>query len=181
MTDLLQEPQCSEPGPPESQTMTEFTETLADLCGRVAALGQQEAVLGQRVAALEALARKRPVSRSSAYWIGRRNVPRMTRPDRCPFGWKPDPSNPALLIQDGFEQHTIWYLIEAAQNPAMGPRALCRFLDSRGCKRRGGKRWAGAHSLVTSILKRHSAETPAAATLRIRERIAAMQARAADR
>ena len=160
MPNALAEPPCSEPRPSKSPT-----------------IAQSVADLSQRVAALEArLARKRPVSRGFGYWIGRRHVPRMTRPDRCPFGWKPDPSNPALLIQDGFEQHTIWYLIEAAQNPAMGPRALCRFLDSRGCKRRGGKRWAGAHSLVTSILKRHSAETPAAATLRIRERIAAARA-----
>jgi len=168
MPDLLAEPQCPEPGPPESQTLTEPSETLAGLC--------------QRVAALEArLARKPPVSRSLAYWIGRRNIPRMTRSDRCPFGWKPHPQAPAVLIQDPLEQQTIWFLIEAAQNPAMGPRAVCRYLDSLGYKRRGGKKWAGAHSLVKAILERHSAETPAAAKLRILERIAAMQARAADR
>ena len=87
-----------------------------------------------------------------------------------------------LLIQDPAEQGTIWFLIEAAQNPAWGPRALCRWLDSQGRKRRGGKKWVdGGHSLVTAILKRYNAATPAAAKARILERIAVMRARAADR
>lgn len=98
-----------------------------------------------RVAALEArLARKQPQT------IGRR----MTRPDRCPFGWKPHPKNPARLVQDPHEQQTIQHIIEVSQNPAMGPRAICRHLDSVGYKRRGGKRWAGAHGLVRAILDR---------------------------
>ncbi len=104
--------------------------------------------------------------------------PAQVAPDRCPFGWKPSQHDPMLLIQDPAEQYTIWFLIEAAQNPAWGPRALCRWLDSHGRKRRGGKPWAGAHGLVTAILKRYNAATPAAATLRLQERIAVMRARA---
>ena len=162
MLGALAEPPCSEPGQPESQT-------LAALWQRVATLE----ALPERVAALEArLTRKRPVSNG-------RNVPRMTRPDRCPFGWKPHPQDPTKLVQDPLEQGTIWFLIEAAQNPAMGPRALCRWLDLHGHKRRGGKKWAGAHSLVRDILRRNSAETPADAKARVLERIAAAQARAA--
>jgi hypothetical protein len=82
------------------------------------------------------------------------------------------------LVPDQAEQNIIWAMIEAAQDPAMGARALCRWLDSRGYRRRGGKRWAGAHSTVADILRRHNADTPAAATLRMRERVAAKQAKA---
>jgi hypothetical protein len=168
MPNALAEPPRSESVRPESLTVTEPAETLAGL--------------SQRVAVLEArLARKRPDSRSSAYWIGRRTVPRLTRPDRCPFGWKPSGYDPMKLVPDPAEQQTIWFLIEAAQNSAMGPRALCRWLDSHGRKRRGGKPWAGAHGLIRAILRRHSAETPVAAKARVLERIAAMRARAADR
>ena len=159
---------CTGAGQPHLQALADPSDTLAGLC--------------QRVAALEArLARKRPDSRSSADWINHRSIPRRTRLDHCPFGWKPSPSDPMLLIQDPVEQATIWFLIEAAQNPEWGPRALCRWLDSHGRKRRGGKPWAGAHSLVTSILKRHNAASPAAAKARLVEHIAAARAKAADR
>ena len=140
-------------------------ETFAGLC--------------QRVAALEARlpARKRPIN-----VIGRRCLPRMTRSDRTPYGWMVARHDPAKMVPDPVEQCTIWILIEAAQNPAMGPRALCRWLDSQGRKRRGGKKWAaGGHTTVMAILKRHDAATPDAAVARIRERIAAKQAKAADR
>ena len=111
---------------------TELAKTLTDLC--------------ERVAALEA----RLARRKRAQTTGRR----MTRRDRCPFGWRPHSAeNSTRLIQDVGEQKTIHYIIEAAQNPAMGLRAICRYLDSLGLKRRG-KRWAGAHGLVAAILKR---------------------------
>lgn len=137
--------------------MTEPPDTLTDLCRRMAALESR-------------LARKRPDS----------NGRRMTRFDRCPYGWKPHPKNPAVLIQDPLEQQMILRIIELAQIPAMGSRAMCRHLDSLGYKRRGGKKWAGAHGLVRAILKRNNAETPAAAKLRVLERIAAARERAAD-
>jgi hypothetical protein len=109
----LAEPPCSQTAP------TEPVDSLADL--------------SQRVAALEArLAWKRADSRDYADWIRRRYVQRRSRPDRCPFGWKPSPHDPMLLVQDPAEQATIWFLIVAAQNPALGPRALCRWLDSYG-------------------------------------------------
>ena len=167
MPNALAEPPCSQTMQPESQqVVTEPLDTLAGLC--------------QRVAVLEArLTRKRPVGRDFADWISRRYVPRRSRRDRCPFGWKPSPHDPMLLIQDPAEQCTIWFLIEAAQNPAWGPRALCRWLDSHGRKRRGGKAVGRLRTgLVTAILKRYNAATPAAATLRLQERIAVMRARA---
>jgi hypothetical protein len=116
-----------------TKILAEFAKTQADLC--------------ERVAALEArLARKRPDT------TGRRR----TRRDRCPFGSRPHPAeNSTRLIQDGVEQKTIQYIIEAARNPAMGLRAICRYLDELGLKRRG-KKWArpSAHGLVKAILER---------------------------
>jgi len=32
---------------------------------------------------------------------------RMTRPDRCPYGWRPDPVNPVRLVEDTDEQTVI--------------------------------------------------------------------------
>ena len=142
MPDPFEEPRCLDPGPPES-----LTETLADLSARVAALEAR-------------LARKRPDT----------NGRRMTRLDRCPFGWKPHAKNPARLIEDAHEQQTIQHIVEAAQNPAMGPRALCRHLDSVGIKRRGGKPWAGAHGLIRAILDREGIATACDAERLVRSR-----------
>ena len=61
-----------------------------------------------------------------------------------------------MLVQDPLEQQTIFALIEAAQNPAMSLRALCRHLDSMGIKRRGGKKWVGGDSLVRDLLRWNS-------------------------
>lgn len=169
MPNALAEAPSSESVAADSQTLAEPSEALAGLCQRVAILE----ALSERVTSLEArLARKRPASNG-------RTVPRMTRPDRCPYGWRPHPQNPAVLIQDPLEQKAILAMIEARQNPALSLRGLCHYLDLHGHKRRGGKPWAGAHSLVRDILKRHAAETPADAKARVLERIAAAQARAA--
>lgn len=137
MPDLLQEPPCSETVPPEPQTLTEPTETLAGLSARLAALEAR-------------LARKRPIGDG-------RYVPRMTRLDRCPYGWRPHPRDPAQLVQDWNEQEVIRYMFDAANRRGLGPRPLCHYLDARGLRRRGKKRWAdGGHTLVAAILERAS-------------------------
>jgi hypothetical protein len=130
MEKIMQELHCSEPGLTELQTMTDLTEVVTDLCKRLAVLEAR-------------LIRKRPETK------GRR----MTRLDRCPFGWKPHPKNPLLLTEDWNEQETIRFMLDAQKHRGLGLRALCRYLDSLGLKRRG-KQWAGAHSLVGSILER---------------------------
>lgn len=115
----------------EMQTLTDPFRALAALC--------------ERVAALEArLTRRRPDA------TGRR----MTRLDRCPYGWKPHPKNPARLVEEAHEQQVIREIVTVAQNSGMGPRAICRHLDAAGFRRRGGKTWAGAHGLVAAILDR---------------------------
>ena len=124
---------CSGPGQPEA--LADASAALVGLCQRVAVL---EALPG-RVAVLERrVIRKRPDT----------NARRMTRPDRCPFGWKPHLRNPAVLVQDTAEQQIIFRLVEMAQDPKASYRELCRRLDAVGCKRRGGKKWAGSHGLV---------------------------------
>ena len=79
---------------------------------------------------------------------------RMGRRDRVPFGWKLDRRDDKKLVPDWDEQETIRYA-QAAEAKGMGLRAICRYLDAMGRKRRG-KRWAGAHGLIRAILERAS-------------------------
>jgi hypothetical protein len=130
------------------------------------------AALEARLAVLEAKrVRKRPDTNRG------RCRTRMTRPDRVPFGWKTSTRDPSVLVQDVFEQQMIQRVIELAQIPSHGPRVICRILDSLGLKRRG-KRWAGAHSLIKSILAREGIATASDAERVVRARIAEQAKRA---
>lgn len=137
--------------------MSDTAEILAGLCERVAALERR-------------LVRRRPDT----------NARRRTRPDRCPFGWRPG-RDPGVLIQDADEQRIIFRLVEMAQNRKASYRELCRRLDAVGCKRRGGKKWAGAHGLVRSILRREGIVTPEDATAAVQRRIEETKRRAKDK
>src|SRR5262245_5113229 len=75
---------------------------------------------------------------------------RMTRPDRCPYGWRPDPSDPARLVEDADEQQTIARIGEERCH-GRGFREIARRLDVAGINCRGG-RWS--HTTVRSILRR---------------------------
>jgi hypothetical protein len=88
MTDLLQEPRCSESGPPESHTLT-----MTDLCQRVAAL---EVRLAPRI---------KPKANPGQ---------RRGRRDRVPFGWKVDRRDDHKLVPDWDEQETIRH-VQAAR------------------------------------------------------------------
>ena len=158
---------CSGQGQGEALALADPSEALAGLCQRVALL---EALPG-RVAALERrLVKRRPDTHAR----------RMTRPDRCPFGWRPG-RDPRLIIQDTDEQRIIFRLVELAQDPEASLRELCRRLDAVGCKRRGGKNWTGAHGLVRSILRREGILTPADATAAVQRRIEETKRRAEDK
>ena len=114
-----------------------------------------------RLTALEArLTRRRPET------IGRR----MTRPDRCPYGWRPDDRNPRLLVEAEPEQQVIRYLIGLAQKP-LSYREMARRLDKEGFRRRKGKLWRGAHGLVRSILQREGIFSPADAEAALLRRL----------
>jgi DNA invertase Pin-like site-specific DNA recombinase len=75
---------------------------------------------------------------------------RMTRPDRCPYGWRPDPSDAAGLIEDADEQATIRRIREE-RRIGRGLREIARRLDAAGIACRGG-RWS--HTTVRSVLLR---------------------------
>ena len=75
---------------------------------------------------------------------------RMTRPDRCPYGWRVDPADADRLAEDAEEQAVI---ARIRQERAKGHslRDIARALDNAGIGCRGG-RWT--HSTVRSILRR---------------------------
>jgi hypothetical protein len=112
---------------------TDPSETFAGLCQRVASL---EACLAKRI---------RPKANPAQ---------RMGRRDRVPFGWKLDRRDDKKLVPDWDEQETIRYA-QAAAAKGLGLRAICRYLDAMGRKRRG-KRWLGAHGLIRTVLERAS-------------------------
>src|SRR5262249_41329292 len=77
---------------------------------------------------------------------------RMTRLDRCPYGWRPDPNDPKRLIQDADEQAIMGTTIPALHRAGKGPRAIARSLNEAGLPCRG-KAWS--HSTIRSILHRN--------------------------
>jgi DNA invertase Pin-like site-specific DNA recombinase len=75
---------------------------------------------------------------------------RMTRPDRCPYGWRPDPTDLALLVEDAEEQATIRRSRDERRH-GRGLREIARRLDVAGIVCRGS-RWS--HTTVRSVLLR---------------------------
>lgn len=78
---------------------------------------------------------------------------RMSRRDKCPYGYSVDTADDSLLIEVPAEQLTI-KAIQKAHREGLGLRAICRRLDAHKITRRGGKPWEGSHGLVRAILKR---------------------------
>ncbi len=66
------------------------------------------------------------------------NGRRMTRADRCPYGWRPDPNAPERLAEDAEEQVTIERIRQAHKNGG-GFREIARMLDRAGIDCRGGR------------------------------------------
>jgi len=77
---------------------------------------------------------------------------RMTRMDRCPYGWRPDPNDQKRLIEDPDEQAIMTTTIQALRREGKGPRAIARSLNEAGQRCRG-KAWT--HSTIRSILRRN--------------------------
>ena len=121
---------CSGVGQPESGALADTAEILAGLCQRVAALERR-------------VIKKRPDT----------NARRMTRLDRCPFGWKPHPKNPAVLIEDTTEQQSIFRLVETGPRPkslvpGVVPPARCRRMQTARREAMGRGARAGALDLA---------------------------------
>lgn len=75
---------------------------------------------------------------------------RMTRADRCPYGWRIDPVDPTRLIEDGEEQGII-KRIRQAHRDGGGLREIARSLERAGIFCRQGS-WS--HTTIRSILNR---------------------------
>jgi DNA invertase Pin-like site-specific DNA recombinase len=101
--------------------------------------------------ALAELEREQVAERTSAAMLRHQaKGRRMTRPDRCPYGWRPDPSDPERLVEDAEEQATIRRIREE-RRVGRGLREIARRLDLAGIACRGGQ-WS--HTTVRSILLR---------------------------
>jgi site-specific DNA recombinase len=84
---------------------------------------------------------------------------RMTRIDRCPYGWRPDPNDPKRLIEDADEQTIMATNIQLLRREGKGPRAIARGLNDAGLRCRG-KEWS--HSSIRSILRRYGQQADVA-------------------
>jgi len=87
------------------------------------------------------------------------NARRMTRVDRCPYGWKPSEKDSHVLVKYEPEQEVIRRMIGLATKP-LSLREICRRLDTEFYRRRGYKPWTGAHGLVRSVLRREGIFAP---------------------
>jgi site-specific DNA recombinase len=141
------------------------TKDAIDLAERLSAAGADLAVIQENVntrspmgrfiftlfSALAQLEREQIAERTStAMRRHQAKGRRMTRADRCPYGWRPDPSDPERLIQDTDEQATIARIREEHRH-GRGLREIARRLDTAGMACRGG-RWS--HTTIRSILLR---------------------------
>jgi len=89
--------------------------------------------------ALAELEREQVAERTSADMLRHQaKGRRMTRADRCPYGWRPDPSDPDLLVEDADEQTTIRRIWEE-RRVGRGLREIARRLDAAGIACRGGR------------------------------------------
>src|SRR5206468_8559222 len=101
--------------------------------------------------ALAELEREQVAERTSAAMLRHQaKGRRMTRPDLCPYGWRPDPLDPARLVEDANEQVTIRRIREERRY-GRGLREIARRFDLSGIACRGG-RWS--HTTVRSVLLR---------------------------
>jgi site-specific DNA recombinase len=107
------------------------------------------------LAAFDTLVRDQIRERTSAAMRHHQaNGRRMTRPDRCPYGWRPDAIDPDRLIEDAEEQ-AVMARIRGEHQRGGSLRAIARALDEAGIWCRG-RRWS--HSTIRSVLGRVRAD-----------------------
>jgi DNA invertase Pin-like site-specific DNA recombinase len=141
------------------------TKDAIDLAERLNSAGADLAVIQENVntrspmgrfiftlfSALAQLEREQIAERTSSAMLRHQaNGRRMTHPDRCPFGKRPDPLDPARLI-DHPEEQAVIATIQAARSKGKGFKAIAHLLEAKGITCRGGS-WH--HTTVRSILRR---------------------------
>jgi len=103
------------------------------------------------LAAFDTLVRDQIRERTSAAMRHHQaNGRRMTRFDRCPYGWKPDPDDSGRLVEHPEEQATI-ARIRRERQQGRGLRQIARTLDQAGIDCRG-RPWS--HTTIRSVLRR---------------------------
>ena len=148
------------------------TKDAIDLAERLNAAGADLAVIQENVntrspmgrfiftlfSALAQLEREQIAERTSSAMLRHQaKGRRMTRPDRCPYGWQVDPADPGRLAEVSEEQAVIARIVRD-RHRGLGLREIARALDRAGLTCRGG-RWS--HSTVRSVLKRSGRLTAA--------------------
>ncbi len=141
------------------------TRDAIDLAERLNAAGADLAVIQENVntrspmgrfiftlfSALAQLEREQIAERTSSAMLRHQaRGRRMTRRDRCPYGWRPDEQDPDHLVEDAAEQAAI-ARIRQERRQGRGLRETARLLNSAGIYCRGGP-WS--HSTVRSVLRR---------------------------
>jgi site-specific DNA recombinase len=141
------------------------TKDAIELAERLNAAGADLAVIQENVntrspmgrfiftlfSALAQLEREQIAERTSSAMLRHQaNGRRMTRPDRCPYGWRPDETDNDSLAEDAAEQAIIARIRHERQE-GRGLREIARALDQAGLDCRGGP-WS--HSTVRTILRR---------------------------
>lgn len=82
----------------------------------------------------------------------------MSRPDRCPYGYRVDEEDDAVMVPVRDEQAVI-QLMKTARDCGMSFRGIGAHLDELGYRRRKGQRWSTAPALISKILKRESSHS----------------------
>lgn len=141
------------------------TKDAIDLAERLNSAGADLAVIQENVntrspmgrfiftlfSALAQLEREQIAERTSVAMLSHQaKGRRMTRPDRCPYGWQPHPVDTGRLIEHTEEQEAI-ARIRQSWGKGGGMREIARILNRAGIECRG-KPWT--HSAVRSILRR---------------------------
>ena len=150
------------------------TKDAIDLAERLNAAGADLAVIQESVntrspmgrfvftlfSALAQLEREQIADRTSVAMLRHQaKGRRMTRPDRCPYGWQPDPADPSRLTEDAGEQAV---LLRVAELRARGlrPGRIAQALTAAGLLCRG-RPWR--RSTVVRILARMAGSPQAGA------------------
>jgi site-specific DNA recombinase len=138
------------------ERLTQHGADLASLTETVNTRGAVGKFFITILAAFDTLVRDQIRERTSAAMRHHQaNGRRMTRADRCPYGWTPDPIDSNGLIEDVNEQDVI-ARIHAERQQGRGLREIARLFERAEIKCRG-KRWS--HSAIRSILRRSEAAT----------------------
>jgi site-specific DNA recombinase len=141
------------------------TADALDISERLRAAGAELASLHERLdtttpagrffftvlAALAELEREQIAERTSIAMLQHQaNGMRMTSRTHCPFGFRPDPKDDSLLVEDRDEQKAIT-LIRKRREAGFGLREIARSLDEDGVPCRGA---AWNHVTVGNVLNR---------------------------